>query len=147
VQKGSIYFFSEEIRFSLPEKKKTREWIRKVLLKEKKSLGILNFIFCSDDYLSDLNIKYLNHKSLTDILTFDYTEESNQVSGDIYISIDRVKENAKTYNTDYLTEMHRVIIHGVLHLIGYKDKTSEEAEIIRKKEDNYLSLRTNFIHE
>jgi rRNA maturation RNase YbeY len=147
VKKGSIYFFSEEIRFALPKKRKTRDWIREALLKEKKSLVFLNFIFCSDDHLSDLNIKFLNHKSLTDILTFDYSEMSNQVSGDIYISVDRVKENSKTYNCGYLTEMHRVIIHGVLHLVGYKDKTSEEAEIMRKKEDYYLSLRKNFIHE
>lgn len=141
MNKGSINFFTEEVRFSYPGKRKTKEWIKETLLIEKKSLGILNFIFCSDNYLSEINYKYLKHNSLTDVITFDYTEESNRISGDIFISLDRVKENSKTYNCDYITEIHHVMIHGVLHLIGYKDKTSEDAGIMREKEDYYLSLR------
>jgi probable rRNA maturation factor len=145
VNKGTIYFFSEEINFNLPKKKKTKEWINKILLVENKELGNLNFVFCSDKYLCEINLKYLNHDFLTDIITFDFSEKSNEISGDLFISIERVKENSRTYNSSFISELYRVIGHGVLHLIGYNDKTPEEALIIRSKEDYYLSLLPNFI--
>jgi probable rRNA maturation factor len=145
VNKGTICFFNEEINFNLPKKKKTKEWINKILLLENKELGKLNFVFCSDNYLYEINIKYLNHDSLTDIITFDLSEKSNEISGDVFISIERVKENSKTYKSSFTSELYRVIGHGVLHLIGYNDKTPEESLIIRVKEDYYLSLLPNFI--
>ena len=101
----------------------------------------LSFIFCDDMELLNKNSKYLNHDTLTDILTFDYSENNN-ISGDIYISIDRVKENAKTYKVTFENELDRVMIHGVLHLLGYKDKSKKDQKAMREKEDFYLSLQT-----
>jgi rRNA maturation RNase YbeY len=145
VSKGKIYFFTEEIKFNLPEKKNTKNWINSIISNENKISGNLNFIFCSDKYLHSLNKKYLNHNTLTDIITFDYSEMLNDITGDIYISIDRVRENAAKFKCEFSTELYRVISHGVLHLIGYNDTTSKEALIIRQKEDYYLSLLPNFI--
>jgi len=145
VNKGKIYFFAEEIKFSLPQKKNTKNWINSIVSNENKVLGNLNFIFCSDKYLHDLNIKYLNHDTLTDIITFNSSEIPDEISGDIFISIERVSENYKIFNNSFSSELNRVIVHGVLHLIGYQDKTTKEARIIRQKEDYYLSLLPNFI--
>lgn len=100
----------------------------------------VNYIFCSDDYLREINIQYLKHKTYTDIVTFNYGT-TDQIEGDIFISVDRVKENAQKFNTELETELHRVIIHGVLHLIGYSDKSKTEKALMREKEDTYLSLR------
>jgi probable rRNA maturation factor len=145
VNKGKIHFFAEEIKFSLPQKKKTKNWINSIICSENKVLGNLNIIFCSDKYLHDLNIKYLNHDTLTDIITFDYAEMPDEISGDIFISIERVTENSKIFKNSFSSELNRVIAHGILHLIGYQDKTTKEARIIRQKEDYYLSLLPNFI--
>jgi probable rRNA maturation factor len=147
VDKGKIFFFTEEIKFNLPEKKNTKNWISTIVSNENKILGNLNFIFCSDKYLHDLNKKYLHHDTFTDIITFDYSETLNNISGDIYISIDRVKDNSVKYKCDFSKELYRVISHGVLHLIGYNDKITKDALIIRQKEDYYLSLLPNFILE
>ena len=108
---------------------------------EGKELGELNYIFCDDDYLLDLNVKTLNHNRLTDIISFDYTL-GIVVSGDIYISYERVKENSVSLDQPFKDELHRVMIHGVLHYCGYKDKLDEEKMVMREKEDYYLSLRT-----
>ena len=143
--KEKIYFFEEEIEFIIPDKKGTRDWIREIINSENKLLGELNFIFCSDKYLLDINVKYLKHNFLTDVITFDLSENSNILSGDIFISIDRVKENAHSFKSNFIIELRRVMCHGLLHLIGYNDKTSEEEVIIRQKEDYYLSLLPNFI--
>jgi rRNA maturation RNase YbeY len=140
VGKERIYFFAEKIEFILPEKGKTREWIKEIITKENKNLGEINFVFCSDKILLKVNVKYLNHKFLTDVITFDLSEKVNTISGDIYISINRVKENANSFQSNFLTELKRVMSHGLLHLIGYNDKTDEEKVIIRQKEDYYLSL-------
>ena len=136
-----INFFTEEISFKLLHPRKTSAWIKKVVAKEKASISEVNLIFCSDDYLLEKNIEYLNHKTYTDIITFDYTEGSGPLEGDIFISIDRIKENAEKFSRPFDDELHRVIIHGILHLIGYNDKTPEEKTQIRKKEDASLSLR------
>lgn len=147
MNKETIYFFSEEVKFTLPNKGKIRGWIKEIILREKKELGNLNFIFCKDSYLNEINIKYLNHDTLTDIITFDLSEKPNQISGDIFISIERVIDNSKTFKSNISSELNRVISHGILHLIGYNDQNTKDALIIRKKEDYYLSLLPNFIRE
>jgi len=137
----SLNFFTEEITFKLPHPQKTRNWIKNSIRSEKKDLQQINFIFCSDEYLRGINIQYLNHQTYTDIITFDNSEGSGRLEGDIFISVDRVTENALKYEREFDEELHRVIVHGVLHLIGYKDKGGENKKLMRKKEDAYLSLR------
>ena len=142
-----INFFSENITYKLKDKRKIQKWIKLVIEGEKKKAGDINYIFCDDAFLVEMNIKYLNHDTLTDIITFNYNEESeNSINGDIYISIDRVKENSVEYNVPFNTELDRVIIHGVLHLLGFKDKTKADKKTMREKEDNSLSLLHNFIN-
>ena len=136
---ASINFFSQTIPFKVPFPRKTTAWLKAAIVKEKHALKELNFIFCTDEELYELNVEYLNHKTLTDIITFDNSEEEGTIEGDIYISVDRVKENASTYGKDFEDELKRVLIHGVLHLLGYKDKTSASKKEMRDKEDLYLS--------
>jgi probable rRNA maturation factor len=138
---GSIRFFCEDIPFKLPHPRKTSSWIKNTIIAERGNLISLNYIFCSDDFLRNINIQYLNHHTYTDIVTFSHSEAAGEIEGDIFISIDRVKENAEKFNTDFDTELHRVIIHGVLHLLGYGDKKPKEKTVMRAKEDAYLSLR------
>lgn len=138
-----ISFINNDFSFSFRNKKRIREWIQFVTTSEKKQLGIINYVFCSDDYLSEINIKYLNANYLTDIITFDYTE-NNMISGDIMISMERVKENAKLYTTSLSNELHRVMIHGILHLCGLKDESEKEQIEMRKKEDYYLNKLVSF---
>ena len=138
-----INFFNHNYPFKLPKPRKTTAWIRKVIVLEKKKLVQLNYIFCSDQYLLEINQKYLQHKSLTDIITFDNKEITGVIEGDVFISIERIKENSFEWGTDLLEEVHRVLIHGVLHLVGYSDKTKQDKSMMRKKEDAYLSLRKN----
>lgn len=137
---AAIQFFSEKVRFKLKYPKKTTSWIKSVILKEGAVLNSINYIFCSDEHLGEMNIQHLKHKTFTDIITFNYGD-GGTIEGDIFISIDRVKENAKKFNADFDTELHRVMIHGVLHLIGYNDKAKTEKALMREKEDTYLSLR------
>jgi rRNA maturation RNase YbeY len=134
-----ISFTSIETNYILKNKLKIRNWIKSILEKEGALAGDITFVFCNDDYLWDLNQKYLNHKTLTDIITFDYSEKG-KLSGDICISIERVKENASTYSKTFDEELGRVMAHGVLHLAGYKDKNSEDKKVMRSKEDLYLQL-------
>lgn len=134
----SIFFHKENVSFSTDEKFVVN-WVKKSIDSLGFALGELSFIFCSDEYLNKINIKYLNHDFYTDVITFDYSKEK-LLFGDIYISIDRVKENAKIYSSSFNEELFRVIIHGVLHLCGYKDKTEEEKTLIRLKEKEFLSL-------
>lgn len=138
---ASIRFFAEDIPFKLLHPRKTSNWIKETILKEKKEQGNLNFIFCSDEYLHSINVQYLNHTTYTDIVTFDSSETKGLIEGDIFISIDRIKENAFKFSTPFDDELHRVIIHGVLHLIGYSDKGASKKALMRRKEDTYLSLR------
>ena len=138
---SSINFFNEDNDYSLENEKKVKDWICKSIENESYIPGDLNFIFCSDPYLLKINQDYLDHNYYTDIITFDYKED-RKVNGDIFISIDRVIENAKELNIPFIDELHRVMIHGILHIISYRDKTAEEEELMRSKEDFYLSLRT-----
>jgi len=112
--------------------------IKNIVLEENKNIGHVSFIFCDDNYLLEKNKEFLNHDFFTDVISFDYSEK-NTVSGDILISIDRVKENAKLFNVDFLSELHRVMIHGLLHLLKYNDKTKEEKRIMTQKENYYLN--------
>ena len=115
-----------------------KKWLNQVISNEDKEEGDITYIFCDDDYLLEKNIRFLNHNTLTDVITFDYCE-GNSVSGDIFISIERVKENSEVFKVDFLTELNRVMVHGLLHLLGYKDKTERESNLMRKKENYYLS--------
>ena len=133
--------FTSNTNFHLKKKVALKSWIKKVVEKEGWEMKDLSFVFCDDMDLLDKNSKYLNLDTLTDILTFDYSENNN-ISGDIYISIDRVKENAKTYKVTFENELDRVMIHGVLHLLGYEDESEKEQKIMREKEDFYLFLQT-----
>lgn len=140
-----IRFFSEEIEFKLASPGRIRQWIAKSALKEKRAIGEINYIFCSDRYLLSLNQQYLNHNTLTDIITFDNTE-GKTISGEIYISTERVSENSIKYDVVMEKELRRVMIHGVLHLCGYKDKGATQKSVMRKKEDACLSLWEKLFH-
>ena len=129
--------FHYEIKFTLNNQIELQKWIEDVIMYEKKVLGDLIYIFCSDEYLLEKNIKYLGHNTLTDIITFNYCE-GNIINSDIMISIDRIKENSSIFENSFEEELHRVMIHGVLHLIGYDDQTKKEKDIMREKEDFYL---------
>ncbi len=133
--------FNSETNFSIVNDYEVMLWVSNCLLEEKKKEGEINYIFCDDDYLGKKNIKYLNHNTLTDIISFDYTM-GDLISGDVFISTERVLENAKDFNVVFEDELHRVMIHGILHFCGYQDKKNEEKRIMRSKEDYYLSLRT-----
>lgn len=122
----------------ITEINQNKKWLNQVILNEAKEEGDITYIFCDDDYLLEKNIRFLNHNTLTDVITFDYCE-GNSVSGDIFISIERVKENSEVFKVDFLTELNRVMVHGLLHLLGYKDKTERESNLMRKKENYYLS--------
>ena len=136
----AIHFFSESTSFELAKREQLTSWIESGLKEEGFSVGEINFIFCSDDYLLDINRKHLDHDYYTDIITFDYTDES-LVSGDIFISIDRVEDNSMELKLPFQDELHRVMAHGILHLSGYNDKTSEQQAEMTKREDFWLSLR------
>jgi len=127
--------------FNLDDEPQISDWVRFTLDSEGKELGELNYIFCDDEYLHKINVKTLKHNTLTDIISFDYTQ-GIVVSGDVYISYERVKENSEELNISFKDELHRVMIHGVLHYCGYKDKLQEDRLKMRAKEDYYLSLRT-----
>jgi len=127
--------------FTLEDEQQITDWVQFTLDNEEKELGELNYIFCDDNYLHDINVKTLNHNTLTDIISFDYTQ-GQVVSGDVFISYERVIENAKDFDLKFRDELHRVMIHGVLHYCGYKDKLDDEKTLMRAKEDYYLSLRT-----
>lgn len=136
----SIHFHGEDVSLRLRKVKSIREWLRQAILSEGLQPGIIQYVWCSDAFLLRINQEYLQHDDLTDIITFDYGEDVT-VSGDIFISIERVKENAATFKTSFTNELHRVMIHGVLHLCGYKDKSAAEQREMTEKEDYYLSLR------
>ncbi len=136
---SKIEIFYEDIKPLKLDKSRIIKHINHLLIKEIKKPGDFSLILCSDDYLLNININYLNHNYYTDIITFNYVE-GEVISGDLFISIDRVKENAIKFETTYIKELYRVIFHGLLHLIGYNDKTKDEKKIMREKEDLYLSL-------
>ncbi len=132
-----IQFCTEDITFSLKEKLKHKAWLNEVAKQEGKKILELSYVFCSDEYLLQINQEYLNHDTLTDIVTFDNSEDPKKIEGDIFISIDRVKENGEKLGTSE-TELERVMVHGLLHLLGYKDKKKKDKALMTEKEDFYI---------
>ena len=135
-----IHFCTEDITFSLKEKLKHKAWLNEVAKQEGKKILELTYVFCSDEYLLQINQEYLNHDTLTDIVTFDNSEDPKKIEGDIFISIERVRENGNKLGTSE-TELKRVMVHGLLHLLGYKDKKKEDKALMTEKEDYYLAKR------
>jgi len=129
--------FNYETEFNLPNDKQISEWISNTIVSEKCKIGDINYVFCDDEYLHKLNVEFLNHDTLTDIISFDYSV-GKELHGDIFISIERVADNAKDFMVDFDQEMQRVIIHGILHYCGYKDKSDDDARLMREKENYYL---------
>ena len=139
---SQIYFFSEETSFHLENSSIHEKWLSFVAAEENNGINQLNYIFCSDEYLLKINIEHLNHNTFTDVITFEYA--SMPIEGDIFISIDRIKENASEFNVSFMNELNRVMVHGLLHLLGYKDKTKEDKIEMTRKEDYYLSKLEKF---
>lgn len=142
MSKASVNIFTEDTNYNLKDKRKIKAWINSAITAEGYILAELNFIFCSDEYLLRLNQDYLKHDTYTDVITFDNSEELKTIVGDIFISIERVKENAKELNVPTAAELCRVMIHGTLHLLGYKDKTKSSKLLMSAREDHYLTLLT-----
>jgi rRNA maturation RNase YbeY len=136
----AINFFTEDVPFDLPKKQKRKKWIRQIADSEHFDIGELNYIFCSDEYLYQINVEYLKHHTYTDIITFDNSEVKDKIEGDIFISIERIRENAKKHSQNESDELSRVLSHGLFHLIGYKDKEKTDAEVMRRKEGFAIEL-------
>lgn len=136
--KGTINFFNEN-DFSLKDEVQFQNWLFRLAESEHKNIGEINYIFCDDDYLLEINQNYLDHDTYTDIISFDNTV-GNSLNGDIFISTERVEENAAEYNVDFLQELKRVIAHGMLHFCGYQDKSESESELMRRKEDEKMEM-------
>ncbi len=134
--------FNYETNFTLNNEEQLINWVENCIVSNKFKVGEINYIFCDDVYLHKLNVEFLQHDTYTDIISFDNTM-GKLISGDIFISIDRVKENSTVFTSSFEDELHRVMIHGVLHYMGYKDKTTEEKEMMRAKEDQCLSTLSN----
>lgn len=137
---SKVFFFFESKNISLKNRKALKQFIESIFKRERKKLESINFIFCSDEYLLEINKQYLNHDFYTDIISFDLSVSPNSIIGDIYISTERVRENAKALKTSIKDELNRVIFHGALHLCGFKDKTTTEIKRMREKEEEYLTL-------
>lgn len=135
----SIFFSNADVDFTLPDVDRINNWISVIVKNHGKSVGKINYLFCSDEYIYDANVRFLNHDTYTDIITFDYVE-GVLLSGDILISVDRVGDNASKFSTSFERELRRVIIHGVLHLIGFKDKSEKDASVMRQKEEESLMI-------
>ncbi|MBK0369645.1 rRNA maturation RNase YbeY [Flavobacterium agrisoli] len=131
--------FNYETAFELSNESAYEKWISTIILSENKKEGELNYIFCDDDYLHNINVEYLNHDTLTDIISFDYTV-GNELNGDVFISVERVRDNATDFNVPFSEELLRVMAHGILHYCGYKDKTEADADLMRKKEEEKIKL-------
>ncbi|KOF04543.1 rRNA maturation factor [Roseivirga seohaensis subsp. aquiponti] len=140
----NINFFSEDIDFTLKSEDQIITWLQRIAEAENSSIEEISYVFCSDDYLLKINQEYLDHDYYTDIITFDNRDNpEDPIESDIFISIDRVTENASDQNVSFELELKRVLAHGLLHLIGYNDKTEEEQQLMREKEEAYLSLQIN----
>ena len=139
-----VSYFLEDIDFKFYGKRLNNAWLKAVATEESRKLGRINIIFCSDNYLLDVNLKFLQHDYYTDIITFDYCEK-DILSGDLFISIDSVRDNADFFGTTFENELNRVIVHGILHLIGYDDHTEEEQKTMRSKENYYLEKRNELL--
>jgi len=140
---NNIFFHTEDISFALESEITTSNWLVKLVESHNKKVGELNYIFCSDDYLLKMNQEHLKHDYFTDIITFDYCED-DWISGDLFISIDRTNENAKTFGKTQINELNRVIAHGLLHLLGFKDKTAEDIAEMRSMEERALSMLASY---
>ncbi len=137
-----VKFFSEDTKFNFKNKNLIRNWVKSTIKSVNKNTGCINFIFTSDKYLLKINKEYLSHKYYTDIITFNYCEKDN-ISGDIFISIDTIKNNSARFNVTMIEELHRVIIHGILHLLGFDDQSDKEKAVMREKENYYLERLKN----
>ncbi|MCX6290777.1 MAG: rRNA maturation RNase YbeY [Bacteroidetes bacterium] len=137
-----IHFFKEDVRFRLVQQQELKKWIHAAIRKHAFELEEINYIFCSDQYLLRLNREFLNHDFFTDIITFDHGAGKKKISADIFISVDRVQFNSGEYGVAFREELNRVMIHGVLHLLGYKDKTKRDQQVMRKAEDDWLGKRS-----
>ena len=131
--------FNYETEFTLDNEQAFANWLSAVIVSENKNEGEINYIFCDDEYLHKINVEYLNHDTLTDIISFDYTV-GNELNGDIFVSVERVEDNAKDFNVSFKEELKRVLAHGILHYCGYKDKSDSEAELMRSKEDEKIAM-------
>jgi probable rRNA maturation factor len=140
MSKIAIHFFTEDLSYTLKHKTLIRTWLLDAILAEGYQLEELNFILCSDEYLLTMNQQYLDHDTYTDVITFDHSETLKTIAGDIFISIERIQENAKEFKGTVFHELCRVMVHGTLHLLGYKDKSKKEKTLMTQKEDHYLSL-------
>jgi probable rRNA maturation factor len=140
MSKAAIHFFTEDISFILKNKTIIRSWLHNTIIAEGYVLDELNFIFCSDEYLLGMNQQYLKHDTYTDVITFDNSEAAKTITGDIFISVDRIRENAKEFKRNFINEICRVMVHGTLHLLGYPDKGKAAKKIMTEKEDHYLAL-------
>jgi rRNA maturation RNase YbeY len=139
---AAIHFFTEDTNYILRNKLQLKRWIKDTIKAEGYRLNELNYILCSDSYLLQINQQYLNHDTYTDIVTFDNSEKHGTITGDIFISVERTRENALTFNTDAETELHRVMIHGALHLLGYLDKKPADKKLMTRKENEYLAIKS-----
>ncbi|MEN6618540.1 MAG: rRNA maturation RNase YbeY [Rikenellaceae bacterium] len=139
-----INYLREQTKFNFGGRRACTKWIKSVILEESfecpKSVGDISIVFCSDKYLLQINRQFLSHDYFTDVITFDNSED-NVISGDIFISVDSVRSNAELYKQDFMNELHRVIIHGILHMLGYKDRTKEQKKVMREREDFYLNKK------
>lgn len=131
--------FNYETEFSLDNEEAIALWLSRVIASESKKEGEVNYIFCDDEYLHKINVEYLNHDTLTDVISFDYSV-GNEINGDCFISVERVKDNALDFNVSFDEEIKRVLAHGILHYCGYKDKTESDEAIMRQKEDDKIAL-------
>ena len=131
--------FNYEDEFNLDNEEVIANWLSRVILSENKNEGEINYIFCDDDYLHKINVEYLDHDTLTDIISFDYSM-GNELHGDIFVSIERVLDNAKDFNVSFEEELKRVLVHGLLHYCGYKDKTEADEALMRSKENDKIAL-------
>lgn len=131
--------FNYENEFNLDNEEVISNWLSQVILSEKKKEGEINYIFCDDEYLLKINLEYLNHDTLTDIISFDYTV-GNEINGDIFISVERVQDNANDFDVSFEEELRRVLVHGVLHYCGYKDKSEQDEVLMRSKEDEKMAM-------
>ena len=131
--------FNYETDFELGDEQAYTDWLSAIIVSEKKNEGEINYIFCDDEYLHKINVEYLDHDTLTDIISFDYTV-GNELNGDIFVSVERVADNAKDFNVSFADELKRVLSHGILHYCGYKDKTDEDAQLMRAKEEEKMKM-------
>lgn len=137
---ANVFFFKEGVSFRLNDQEKIKSWLTKAARKEAYRIKTLNYIFCDDKYLLQMNKDYLHHNYFTDIITFDNSTEKKIIAGDVFISVDTVRSNSKRFDTNFYDELHRVMIHGLLHLLGYKDKTEANKKRMRKMEDLWLDV-------